>query len=96
MLLRHPAAGGERKTIVDLRELMRPAIQLEVDIMRAANDNDPPRLQSSLSFWWPTLAFCALPPIDNRGWLCADLLVRLKIIAQRICVMAARGTPVRR
>jgi hypothetical protein len=31
--------------------------------MRAANDNDPQRLQSSLSFWWPALAFCALLPI---------------------------------
>ena len=31
--------------------------------MRAANDNDPPRLQSTLSFWWPALAFCVLPPI---------------------------------
>jgi hypothetical protein len=31
--------------------------------MRAANDNDPPRLQSPLSFWWPALAFYALPPI---------------------------------
>jgi hypothetical protein len=31
--------------------------------MRVANDNDPPRLQSSLSFWWPALALSALPPI---------------------------------
>jgi hypothetical protein len=30
--------------------------------MLAANDNDPPRLQSALSFWWPALAICALPP----------------------------------
>jgi hypothetical protein len=52
---------GRAETIMGFRELMRPdASQLEAAMMRAANDNDPPRLQTSLSFWWPALAFCAL------------------------------------
>jgi hypothetical protein len=30
----------------------------------AVNDNDPPpRLQSAISFWWPLLATCVLPPL---------------------------------